>query len=68
MPATSTRASLELMTPGVTCISQVTTISPSASARTALEALSRPGTTHLLAHRWPAGVLSDVDLVRLAAA
>ncbi len=49
----------------------VTTIAPGAPARAAIEQLSQPGTTHLLvaraAHRWPLGVLSDVDLVRLAA-
>ena len=49
----------------------VMTVSLSASAQTALELLSRPGTTHLLVARgpdhWPIGVLADIDLVRLAA-
>jgi CBS domain-containing protein len=46
------------------------TISPSASARDALNALTQPGVSHLLvtraADRWPIGVVSGVDLVGLA--
>ena len=51
-------------------VEPVTTISPSASAQDALQALMQPGVSHLLvtsaADRWPVGVVSDVDLVGLA--
>jgi len=47
------------------------TIGAGASARDALHALAQPGVTHLLVssapHRWPIGVLGDVDLLGLAA-
>ena len=48
------------------------TISPSASAREALRALSQPGTSHLLVCRMedtsPEGVISELDIVALEGA